>query len=106
MSMGLAGCIGGRLRRFGRWIRMRRSRRSWRPSCCLMTRNWNNWRTRTLSFKLMVVGAHPDDECFAFGGALALAADRGHETYMLCLTDGQAATYRGVAGSGDELGRI
>jgi LmbE family N-acetylglucosaminyl deacetylase len=54
----------------------------------------------------MCVGAHPDDECFAFGGALALAADRGVETYMLCLTDGQAATYRGVAGSGEELGRI
>ena len=39
--------------------------------------------------------AHPDDECYAFGGALALAADRGVETYVICLTDGQAATNRG-----------
>jgi len=55
---------------------------------------------------MMVVVAHPDDECFAFGGAIALAADRGVETYVVCLTDGQAATYRGDAASGEELGRI
>jgi LmbE family N-acetylglucosaminyl deacetylase len=54
----------------------------------------------------MLVVAHPDDECFAFGGALALAADRGIETYVVCLTDGQAATNRGDAASGEELGRI
>jgi len=54
----------------------------------------------------MLVVAHPDDECFAFGGALALAADRGVETYVICLTDGQAATHRGDAGSGEELGRM
>ncbi len=55
---------------------------------------------------MMLVVAHPDDECFAFGGALALAADRGIETYVICLTDGQAATHRGDAASGEELGRI
>jgi LmbE family N-acetylglucosaminyl deacetylase len=55
---------------------------------------------------MMCVIAHPDDECFAFGGALALAADRGVETYVVCLTDGQAATHRGEAGSGEELGKI
>ena len=54
----------------------------------------------------MCVGAHPDDECFAFGGALASAADRGVETYVLCLTDGQAASYRGDAASAEELGKI
>ena len=54
----------------------------------------------------MCVVAHPDDECFAFGGALALAADRGVETYVLCLTDGQAATARGAAETGEELGRM
>jgi LmbE family N-acetylglucosaminyl deacetylase len=54
--------------------------------------------------RLMCVVAHPDDECFAFGGALALAADAGVETYVVCLTDGQAATYRGKAASGAELG--
>lgn len=55
--------------------------------------------------RLMCVVAHPDDECFAFGGALALAADRGIQTYVVCLTDGQAATNRGAAGSGDQLGK-
>ena len=59
-----------------------------------------------MGLKLMCVVAHPDDECFAFGGALALAAARGVETYVLCLTDGQAATARGSAESGEELGRM
>ena len=55
---------------------------------------------------MMCVVAHPDDECFAFGGALALAAERGIETYVICLTDGQAATNRGEAATGEELGRL
>lgn len=55
---------------------------------------------------MMCVVAHPDDECFAFGGALALAAERGIETYVVCLTDGQAATSRGDAASGEELGKM
>jgi LmbE family N-acetylglucosaminyl deacetylase len=59
-----------------------------------------------VGLKLMCVVAHPDDECFAFGGALALAADRGIETYVVCLTDGQAATNRGDAVSGDALGKM
>ena len=59
-----------------------------------------------MGLKLMCVVAHPDDECFAFGGALAMAADRGVETYVLCLTDGQAATARGAAENGEELGRM
>ena len=54
----------------------------------------------------MCVVAHPDDECFAFGGALALAAERGIETYVICMTDGQAAKNRGVAASGADLGRM
>jgi LmbE family N-acetylglucosaminyl deacetylase len=56
--------------------------------------------------RLLCVVAHPDDECFAFGGALALAADAGVETSVICLTDGQAATNRGVATSAAELGAM
>ena len=59
-----------------------------------------------MGLKLMCVVAHPDDECYAFGGALALAADRGVETYVVCLTDGQAATHRGDAGSSEALGAM
>jgi LmbE family N-acetylglucosaminyl deacetylase len=55
---------------------------------------------------MMCVVAHPDDECFAFGGALGLAADRGVETYVVCLTDGQAASNRGNAASGAALGKM
>ncbi len=56
--------------------------------------------------KLLCVVAHPDDECFAFGGALALASDRDTETHVLCLTDGQAASSRGDAASPEDLARI
>jgi len=59
-----------------------------------------------VGLKLMCVVAHPDDECFAFGGALALAAERGIETYVVCLTDGQAATSRGDAKTGEALGKM
>jgi LmbE family N-acetylglucosaminyl deacetylase len=58
------------------------------------------------ALKLLCVVAHPDDECFAFGGALALAADAGVQTSLLCFTDGQAAAARGIAKSGADLGRI
>jgi LmbE family N-acetylglucosaminyl deacetylase len=60
-------------------------------------------RSRT---KLLCVVAHPDDECFAFGGALALAAEAGVETSVICFTDGQAASNRGTAASGEELGAM
>jgi LmbE family N-acetylglucosaminyl deacetylase len=59
-----------------------------------------------LGLKLLCVVAHPDDECFAFGGALALAAARGVEVHVICLTDGQAATNRGESRSDEELGRM
>jgi LmbE family N-acetylglucosaminyl deacetylase len=59
-----------------------------------------------VALRLLCVTAHPDDECFAFGGALALAADRGVEITVLCLTDGQAGSYRGTATSGKELGQL
>jgi LmbE family N-acetylglucosaminyl deacetylase len=58
-----------------------------------------------VGLKLMCVTAHPDDECFGFGGALALYAERGVETYVICMTDGQAATNRGGAASGEALGK-
>jgi LmbE family N-acetylglucosaminyl deacetylase len=56
--------------------------------------------------RLLCITAHPDDECFAFGGALALAAQRGIETSILCLTDGSAGSYRGTATSPCELGQL
>ncbi|HSU18533.1 MAG TPA: PIG-L family deacetylase [Acidobacteriaceae bacterium] len=56
--------------------------------------------------RLLCICAHPDDECFAFGGALALYAGRGVETSVICLTDGQAATNRGIATTRKQLGRI
>ncbi|MGI4758835.1 MAG: PIG-L deacetylase family protein [Janthinobacterium lividum] len=59
-----------------------------------------------MSKRLMCVVAHPDDECFAFGGALLLAKQAGFETSVICMTDGQAATNRGVSSSGEDLGRI
>jgi LmbE family N-acetylglucosaminyl deacetylase len=57
-----------------------------------------------LGLRLFCAIAHPDDECFAFGGALALAADRGVEISIVCFTDGKAGSYRGTANSREELG--
>jgi LmbE family N-acetylglucosaminyl deacetylase len=59
-----------------------------------------------VGMRLLCVTAHPDDECFAFGGALALAAVQGVETSVLCLTDGQAGSYRGSASTRQELGQM
>jgi LmbE family N-acetylglucosaminyl deacetylase len=60
----------------------------------------------TSKLKLLCVTAHPDDECFAFGGALMLAAEAGVETSVICFTDGQAATNRGDSRSPEDLGRM
>jgi LmbE family N-acetylglucosaminyl deacetylase len=47
------------------------------------------------SQRLLCVTAHPDDEAGGFGGSLLLYRERGIETYVICLTPGQAATHRG-----------
>ena len=59
-----------------------------------------------MGLKLLCVVAHPDDECFAFGGAIALATQQGIETRVICFTDGQAASNRGDAASSEELGAM
>lgn len=59
-----------------------------------------------MPLRLLCVTAHPDDECFAFGGALALAAQRGAETSVLCLTDGQAGTHRPANATNADLGNL
>jgi LmbE family N-acetylglucosaminyl deacetylase len=59
-----------------------------------------------VGLRLLCVCAHPDDECFAFGGALALAADRGVEVSLLCFTEGTAGSYRGTAKTDAELGQL
>lgn len=56
--------------------------------------------------RILCVTAHPDDEAAAFGGTLRLYHDRGCEIFVVCLTPGQAATYRGESKSGHELAAI
>ncbi len=53
--------------------------------------------------RLLCVTAHPDDEAGGFGGSLLLYRERGVETYVVCLTPGQAATHRGQTRSAEEL---
>ena len=55
------------------------------------------------NLRLLCVTAHPDDESGAFGGTLALYQSRGVETYVVCLTPGEAAMHRGGYGTGGEL---
>ncbi|HYY69273.1 MAG TPA: PIG-L family deacetylase [Terriglobales bacterium] len=56
--------------------------------------------------RLLCLTAHPDDEAGGFGGSLLLYESRGVETYVICLTAGQAATHRGDARSDQELGSL
>lgn len=56
--------------------------------------------------RLLGITAHPDDEVGAFGGSLLLYHSRGVETYVICLTPGQAASNRGEAKSDEELAAI
>jgi LmbE family N-acetylglucosaminyl deacetylase len=56
--------------------------------------------------RLLGITAHPDDEVGAFGGSLLLYSSRGVETYVICLTPGQAATNRGEARSDEELAAL
>ena len=57
-------------------------------------------------FRLLCITAHPDDEAGAFGGTLALYADRGVEVSVVCLTAGTAAKNRGAAQTDEELAEI
>jgi LmbE family N-acetylglucosaminyl deacetylase len=41
---------------------------------------------------LLAVLAHPDDESFGLGGTLALYAQRGCDTYLVCATKGEAGS--------------
>jgi LmbE family N-acetylglucosaminyl deacetylase len=54
----------------------------------------------------MCFTAHPDDECGGFGGALLLAAQRGVECSVVCLTEGRAASNRGTAATAEELAKL
>jgi len=56
--------------------------------------------------KILGITAHPDDEVGAFGGTMLLYNSRGLETFVICLTPGQAATNRGAAQSDEELAEI
>lgn len=58
-----------------------------------------------MPYRLLCITAHPDDESGAFGGALLMAHRDGADTSLLCLTDGQAAHYRGGVEDDAELGR-
>jgi LmbE family N-acetylglucosaminyl deacetylase len=56
--------------------------------------------------RMLCVTAHPDDEAGNFGGSLLLYNSRGVETYVICLTPGQAASHRGGARTDQELATL
>src|SRR5215510_112177 len=47
--------------------------------------------------RMMVIGAHPDDETLGFGGVLARYAREGVETSVLSATRGDRGRYHGHA---------
>lgn len=56
--------------------------------------------------RLMCVTAHPDDEAGGFGGSLALYREKGVETFVLCLTPGQAGSHRGGVQTDQQLAEL
>jgi len=56
--------------------------------------------------KMLGITAHPDDEVGAFGGTMLLYHSRGIETFVICLTPGQAASNRGNAQTDEELATL
>lgn len=45
---------------------------------------------------ILAIGAHPDDIEFGCGGALIKYADKGHDIYLLILTEGESGGVEGV----------
>jgi LmbE family N-acetylglucosaminyl deacetylase len=45
-----------------------------------------------MSKTILAVLAHPDDESFGLGGTLALYAQKGNDTYLVCATRGEVGT--------------
>lgn len=39
--------------------------------------------------KILIIGAHPDDESLGLGGSIKKFSDEGSEIFFLCFTDGQ-----------------
>ncbi|MBN1389971.1 MAG: PIG-L family deacetylase [Candidatus Thermoplasmatota archaeon] len=46
-----------------------------------------------MSEKVLVIGAHPDDETYGPGGTLKLHSIRGDEVHVLVVTDGSSSQY-------------
>ncbi len=58
-----------------------------------------------MPLRLMCITAHPDDEAGAFGGALLQAAATGARAAVVCLTEGDAGSYRAPGQSDAELAK-
>lgn len=54
---------------------------------------------------VMFIGAHPDDETVMAGGTLALLAELGIATHVVCATDGRGGESGGVIEAADPAGR-
>jgi LmbE family N-acetylglucosaminyl deacetylase len=91
-------------------------RKHWRSCWKKIRRAWKKKRRNPAKLKsggqynqpmlrLMAITAHPDDEG-SFGGSLLTYHERGVETFLVCLTPGQAATHRGGARNDQELAEM
>ncbi len=59
-----------------------------------------------MPLRLMCLTTHPDDEAGVFGGALLTAAARGVQTAVVCMTAGDAGSYREPGQSDEDLAAL
>lgn len=56
------------------------------------TREWIDVDKLVMKPRLLIAYAHPDDESFGLGGAIAKWIDEGIEVYLICATNGERGT--------------
>ena len=52
--------------------------------------------------RVLILGAHPDDEVLGMGGTIALHVQRGDEVRLVCVTDGSSSQYPGDAARAEQ----
>ena len=56
---------------------------------CTTKSSGDVWLPKSTPKRVLLVTAHPDDECMFFGPTIAHLIREGHEVFILCLSTGR-----------------